>query len=101
MKWHHHFLLHVTVTAARAKELWVCVAQRHHRRAEPLLSPLDKVCREVSQPEIQQMQEYFFHIRGLIPHCKLGPSMPGFFYFIVISGIIFPSALILSTVGFS
>jgi hypothetical protein len=41
MKCHHCHQLHVIVAAVRAKERWVGVVQRHHRRAAPPLSPQD------------------------------------------------------------
>jgi hypothetical protein len=110
MKRHHCYLLHITVAATRAKELWVCPKQRHHRRAEPLISLLDgaldlppliavepanqKSNWDQLRKPIHRRRGNIFHIRGLISCPKLGQSMPGFFV-IEISVILFPSTLIL------
>ena len=89
LKCRHCCLLHVTVTAPLAKELWVCAIQRHHHRAGPPLSPLDRALdlpflsavKSANQKSnwyrlhtnTQEMRDFF--VRGLIPRPKLGKSM--------------------------
>jgi hypothetical protein len=41
MKCHCRHRLHVIVTAARSKERWVSILQRHHHRAGPPILPQD------------------------------------------------------------
>ena len=95
MKCHHCCLLHVTFTAVCAKELWVHAAQCHHRRAGPPLSPQDGALDLPSLSAVKSANQKtnwdqlhkpihrrcgnIFYIHGLIPHPKLGQSMPGFF----------------------
>ena len=109
MKCRHCLLLHVTVTALRAVELWVRAVQRHHQRTGPP-PPLDGALDFLSLSAVKSANQKSNWERLHKPiHRRCGNIVSRTWFnttpetwtdyarifIIVISGVLFPSALIL------